>query len=236
MGLFDSLLKKTAVSSTPVDRLDNFPELFTGMKAEVLTPANALIFVGKLRLISGGDVVEIRGKAGGVIPRGLYNQPVKLRCYQRDGGALTLNGVVAQNSFDFWRIEKLDYPHNTENRNYFRQNAGTEGYILSSTSSMGRKIPCKVLDISAGGARVVTERLFTKEDVFQLEAAFLPGEEPHCINCKIMRVMVRSTPGSPSKKYEYGCQFVDLSDRDQDRLLQSIFTLQRKSLRARRNQ
>lgn len=234
MGLFSSLLKKSAASA-PVDKLDNFPELFTGMKAEVLTPANVLIFVGKLRLMSGGDVVEVRGKAGGVIPRGLYNQPIKLRCYQKDGGVLTLNGFVAQNSFDFWRIERINYPHNTENRNYFRQNAGTEGYILSSTASAGRKIPCKVLDISGGGARVLTERLFTKGDVFQLEAAFLPGEEPHCINCKIMRITVRSVTGSPSKKYEYGCQFEDLSDRDQERLLQSIFTLQRKTLRAQRN-
>ena len=38
------------------------------------------------------------------------------------------------------------------------------------------------------------------------------------------------------KKFEYGCQFVDVPPREQERLLQAIFTLQRKVLQSRRDQ
>ena len=59
---------------------NDFPELYSGMKAEVLTPANALIFVGRVRLLSGNQI-DVLGEAGGFLPRALYNQPVKLRCF-----------------------------------------------------------------------------------------------------------------------------------------------------------
>lgn len=50
MALFKSLFKKEKpVSTVPPE---DFPELFNGMKAEVLTPANALIFVGRIRLLA----------------------------------------------------------------------------------------------------------------------------------------------------------------------------------------
>ena len=86
------------------------------------------------------------------------------------------------------------------------------------------------------GARVLTEKLFELNSAFQLETAFLPGENPFTITCLVKRIQVRTKPGSPTKKFEYGCQFSDMSPREQDRLLQSIFTLQRKALRSRRDQ
>lgn len=234
MGLFSSLLKRADSSSSAGQAgQSDFPELYTGMKAEVLTPANALIFVGRIKPLSG-DRLDIRAESGGVIPRAVYSQPVKLRCFQKDGETFTLNGTVAQNSFDFWRVENLKYLQNSENRSFFRQNTGTEGFVSPLSAGKGQRIPCKVLDISVGGTRVVVGRLFAQGDRFQLEAAFLPGEEPFTFTCQVMRVMVRSTTGSVKKNFEYGCQFVDLPQREQERLLQSIFTLQRKMLQARR--
>ena len=102
MALFKSLFKKEKpVSTVPPE---DFPELFNGMKAEVLTPANALIFVGRIRLLAGNQV-DVLGETGGFLPRALYNQRVKLRCFQRDGDTLTLNGTVGPNDPKFWRIE-----------------------------------------------------------------------------------------------------------------------------------
>ena len=223
MGLFKSLFKRGGASSS-ASPAEDFPELYNGMKAEVLTPANTLIFVGRIKVLGGG-ALELRAEDGGLLPRALYNQAVKLRCFQRDGETFTLDGAVGPNGFDFWRIERLRYLHNSENRSFFRQNTGTDGYVFSPK---GQKYPCKLLDVSAGGARVVTEKLF------QLEAALLPGEAPFAITCRVKRVQVRSKPGSPVKKFEYGCQFADLPPREQERLLQAIFTLQRKALQSQR--
>lgn len=232
MGLFKSLFKKGSASSS-ASQAEDFPELYNGMKAEVLTPANTLIFVGRLKPLSG-ETLEVRAEDGGLLPRALYNQPVKLRCFRRDGETFTLDGAVGPNGFDFWRIERLRYLHNSENRSFFRQNTGVDGTVSSTSSSKGQPYPCKLLDVSAGGARVVTEKLFQLESTFQLEAALLPGEEPFTITCRVKRVLVQSKPGSPVKKFEYGCQFEGLPPREQDRLLQAIFTLQRKALQSQR--
>ncbi len=230
MALFKSLFKKEEpVSTVPPE---DFPELFNGMKAEVLTPANALIFVGRIRLLAGNQV-DVPGETGGFLPRALYNQRVKLRCFQRDGDTLTLNGTVGPNDPKFWRIEKLESLQSSENRNFFRQNIGVEGQILFAS---GQKVSCKVLDVSAGGARVLTSKLFHLNSTFQLEASFLPTEDPFTLTCLIKRTSVRAQTASPMKKYEYGCQFVDVPPREQERLLQVVFTLQRKALRARREQ
>lgn len=230
MAFFKSLFKKEELP--PPVPPDDFPDLYSGMKVEVLTPSNALIFVGRLRL-SGPNQVDILGESGGFLPRGVYNQPVKLRCFLRDGDTLTLNGTVGPNDPKFWRVEKLESLQSSEHRSFFRQNIGVEGQIFPAT---GQKYPCKVLDISAGGARVLSAKLLQLEEVFRLEASFLPTEEPFALSCRIKRTIVRAETASPMKKFEYGCQFVDVPSREQERLLQVIFTLQRKVLRARREQ
>lgn len=230
MAFFKSLFKKEELP--PAIPPDDFPELYSGMKVEVLTPANALLFVGRLRL-SGSSQVDVLGESGGFLPRVLYNQPVKLRCFQKDGDTLTLNGTIGPNDPKFWRIEHLQSLQNSENRNFFRQNAGVEGTVRSES---GQRYACKVLDIGGGGARVLTEKLFQLESTFQLETALLSTEEPFTFTCRVRRVIVRAQTASPMKKYEYGCQFVEVPPREQERLLQAIFTLQRKVLKSRRDQ
>ncbi|MCI9331666.1 MAG: PilZ domain-containing protein [Oscillibacter sp.] len=230
MAFFKSLFGGKS-EPVPIAHLDDFPDLYSGMKVEVMTPANALLFVGRLRLLSGNQL-DILGESGGFLPRALYNQPVKIRCFPKEGDTFTLNGTVGPNDRKFWRIENLQSLQNSENRNFFRQNTAVEGYVRTES---GQKFPCKVLDVGGGGARVLTEKLFPLESTFQLETSLIPTEEPFSFTCRVKRTTVRAQTSSPVKKFEYGCQFVDVPPREQERLLQVIFTLQRKVLRSSRD-
>lgn len=230
MAFWKDLFKKSEPEPVPTAHLDDFPELFSGMQVEVLAPAGVSLCKGKIRLLTDNQL-DLFGEAGGYLPRALYNQPVSLRCFQRDGQSFLLNGTVSANSRKFWRIERLQYPQNAEKRNFFRQDINAEAFIRASS---GQRFPCKVLDISGGGVRILTEKLFPLETTVQLEATLLPTEDPFAMPCLIKRINVRSQPANPVKKFEYGCQFVDVPQREQERLFQSIFTLQRKALRARK--
>lgn len=235
MGIFKSLLGRTDEEPARQPDQDFLPDLYSGMKVEVLTPANALIFVGRLRVL-GADLLELRSESESYLPRALYNQSVKLRVFQKDGATFTLNGTVSQNNRQFWRVEKLRYLQNNELRSFFRQNAGVSGWVYPLLTAKGQKFSCKVLDISAGGARILTEKLFQLDATFKLEVSLLPDEEPFSLTCRVTRTLVRVVTASPMKKFEYGCQFMEVPPREQQRLLQSIFTLQRRTLQARRDQ
>ena len=229
MGFFTARRRKKAAAPSA----DGFPELRTGMAVEVLTPTGVSLFKGHIRLL-GSDTLEVRARDGGFLPRAVYGQPVNLRGLLEDGAPFALDGSVGPNGPDFWRIERLRLPRASQHRDFFRQHIGADGYVCSSRTLQGRKNPCKVLDISGSGARVVTSAIFKPESTFQLVLSLLPGEPSFSITCLVKRVCAHSKPGNSGRQFEYGCQFIELSSKELDRLVQAVFTLQRETLRSRR--
>lgn len=206
------------------------PKLYSGMRVEVLTPENHLLFVGRLELLGGG-VLELRRDTDDPLPQVIYNSKVKLRGFQKDSQAFSLNGTVGKTSADFWQVEKLEILQSQDSRNFFRQSTDVEAQVMPSGRYRGvdQGAECKVLDVSAGGVRIQTKSVFEKGDFFQLEASFLPEEEPFSVTCRVLRAAERG-----EGKFEYGCEFQAMSEREQQRLLRAIFTMQRRMLQSRR--
>lgn len=236
MSLFSVFRKKPETAPSE----DGFPELSTGMRVEVLTPTGVPLFTGALRVLDS-QVLEVRSEAGDYLPRAIYGQPVRLQGLQENGRRFTLDGSVGPSGPDFWRVERLrtlgaqGTPGGHQSRDHYRQSAGADGRICPSESFRGRLDSCKVLDISANGARVITKALYKPGDTFYLETALLPEESPFSIPCLVKRAQTHSKRGSSVRSFEYGCQFVDLPVREQERLIRSIFTLQRMDIQARRD-
>lgn len=208
------------------------PELSSGMRVEVQTMENHLLFVGRLKVLDGG-VLEIRRDTGDPLPQALYNSKVKLRGFQSNSQPFCITGTVGKSSRDFWQIENLQVLQNRENRGFFRQATDLDARVMPSGHyrGAGREVTeCKVLDVSAGGARVLSRNVYLEGDRFQLEAELLPDERPFTVVCRVLRVTPRK-----GFKYEYGCKFEGLSEQEQQRLLRAVFTIQRKILQAQRD-
>lgn len=208
---------------------DDIPELYSGMRVEVLSPSNNLLFVGTLK-IYGAGVLEIRAEEGAHMPMAIYKQEVKLRGFQKNSQAFTLYGNICRSSTNFWHIENLKFLQSQDSRSFFRQTADVSGIIIpNSRYREQEQVPCTIMDVSASGARVKTKKEFPEGAMFLLETTIVPEEAPFSITCQVLRILEHR------RDMEYGCQFVGLPDKEQERLLQAIFVLQRKILQSRRD-
>lgn len=217
--------------AAPGGRGKGAPDLSSGLRVEVLTMANYLLFVGRLKVLDDG-VLEVRRDTGDPLPQALYNSEVKLRGFQKNSQPFCLKGTVGKSSRDFWQVENLKVLQSRENRGFFRQDTDLDAQVRSSGHYRGlgsEESECKVLDVSAGGARILSRNVYMEGDRFQLEVELLTEERPFSMACRVLRV-------TPKKgfKYEYGCKFEGLSEAEQQRLLRAVFTIQRRILQARR--
>ena len=218
------------------------PELYSGMRVEVTTPENHLLFVGRLK-IYGAGVLEVRCEPEGQAPQAMYKQAVKIRGFQKNAQAFSLNGTVCRSCEDFWHIENLQFLQSRDHRDFFRQHADLKGTVTSEqgdfsslqlkgtvTHGQGQELlPCNISDISASGVRLAVKKEFQKGDDFLLELTVVPEEAPFSLVCQVQWFNQRR------RDFEYGCRFQNLSEKEQERLLQAILALQRKILQSKRD-
>lgn len=209
-------------------------ELWPGMVAEVMSPDNRLIFVGRVDKIQNGGVY-IREANDDDLPMALVNRPVKVRFYREEDN-IVLHAKVAGSSMKIWKIDQLESAFAREKRGFFRQSISVDveahcGRCSSQSWQPEKLFPCQVLDISAGGMLISCGTGFSEGDRLVVTGVSLvPGTLPFKFNCVIRRA------GEWKKSViRYGCQFDSLSPRDQDRLLQAIFAIQREEIKKRRS-
>lgn len=230
-GILRDAPQKSAAQSQSRSGSSKGPDFYSGMKVEVLTMEMHLLFVGRLKILDGG-VLELRRNTDDPLPQALYNSSVKIRGFQRNSQPFCLKGTVGKSSRDFWQVENLEILQTKENRNFFRQATDLNARAMPNSRYKGlgqETAECKVLDISAGGVRILTKNVYQEGDSFELEAALLPNEKPFFVVCQVLRV-------TPKKgfKYEYGCKFGAMSPQEQQRLQRAVFTIQRKAIQAQR--
>ena len=90
--------------------------------------------------------------------------------------------------------------------------------------TMGEK-PCKLLNISIGGACISSEYRYHDGDKFLLKVRLLEDRTESAMFSQVMRVIEKGDAG-----FEYGCRFLELTDADQEQITQNIFAAQRKKM------
>ena len=134
-----------------------------------------------------------------------------------------------------WRLNELVLLTAEENREEFRQRVSCRTLIhCIRGNAVGTKeemVYGRLANISSGGLLVGTKvRVFRAGDLLRLdEVELMPEERPFQFLCEVRWADIAV------KETLYGCQFVDLSAREQDRLYRVIFALQRKAMQHQRN-
>lgn len=204
-----------------------------GMMAEVMTPDNRLLYVGRVKTVFD-KAVSIREINDDILPMVLVNKEVKLRFF-REQDNLVLQGQVCGSTMKMWKVDRLKSAFTREQRAFFRQSISVniEAQCGKRTAAGGpakASFPCQVVDISAGGMLISSRETFALGDrLYVTDILLVPSEPAFNFACRVRRAGVWK-----KGVFRYGCQFESLSLKEQDRLLHAIFVVQREEIRKRK--
>ena len=224
MGLFDWFKKKShrgdgapaAEAAPPFD-------IYSGMRVEVTGSDGGLLFVAKLVNLQGNRA-ELYQYSETDLSQETDPIRVNIRGYHDyEKKAVYMEGLISPLPRRTWQVEELLVSKMENDRAFFRLNTD----IAASAAAFGRtgaaEQPCRVLNISVGGAYIGSEYPYQKGDTFLLKVRLLEDREPSAIRCQVLRIIQRK-----ESKFEYGCKFLGLNEADQTRISQNIFAAQRK--------
>lgn len=196
-------------------------ELYSGMRVEVTAPDGRLLFVAKL-LGLRGDQGELHPYSEPAVSQESEPLPVKIRGYSdHDRKAVCMEGVITRTPRDTWAVEELTVSRISNDRAFFRLETNINATAtMFSGLSIGEK-SCKLLNISIGGACIASEHRYHEGDKFLLKVRLLEDRPESAMYSQVVRVIERKG------RYEYGCRFLELTEDDQERITQNIFTVQR---------
>lgn len=198
-----------------------------GMTVEVLTKENFVAFVGKVVSIQD-CTVTLRDSRENDLPQVTFNQEMKLRFLQ-NGETTMVQGKICGSNVEVWKLDRLVTMFTKENRASFRQGISTSIQAKCRPQGAAEKenAPCQVLDVSAGGLMFSSKEKYEVGQRLTLTGIRLVERmDPFKFNCQVRRA------GTPEEGVvRYGCQFEPLTPKEEDRLLQAIFAVQREEIR-----
>ena len=202
---------------------DGMAEVYSGMRVEATTFDGQLLFVAKLLGLRGNQA-ELHQYSETAIPQG-GEEPrrIRIRGYSdHERKAVYMEGVITPLPKNIWRVEELTVSKTGNDRAFFRLSTNLEATAtMFSGLEMGEK-PCRLLNISVGGASVSSERRYHLGDKFLLKVRLLEDRPVSALFSQVVRITDRS-----DGKFEYGCQFLELTEDDQEKITQNIFAVQR---------
>ena len=215
--------------------MKDFIECAVDLRCTVLTKDNQFLFVGRIthydpetdmiRLVD----YELRQILRNSAPEGSV---VKLfiRLTQNKGELILIEGKVVKSMSLFLMIQAVQAVIKEEARDNYRQNIMRPA-ALSKVNEEPREVPCTILNVSATGIALLSPGLFQIGDILELTRQRFRVRGPeHTVKCKVVRMRGLTEGG-----YFYGCQFVELTQEEENRLYQDMFALQAAEMYKQRN-
>ena len=223
MKLFDLFGKKTAPLQESRENEED-PELYSGMRVEVAGCDGRVLFVAKLLHLHGKQA-ELHPYSEAAISPSEKPIFVKIRGYNdRERKAVCMEGVITSMPQNIWSVTELKVCKIGNDRAFFRLETNLDATAtMFSGLELGER-PCKLLNISIGGARITSERKYHEGDKFLLKVKLLADRPESAMFSQVMRV-IEKDDGS----FEYGCSFLELTEEDREKITQNIFAVQRQN-------
>lgn len=205
-----------------VNQLQNYSD----MRVEVNDMDGHFLFIAKLQRVWKNTAelfqyseIEIPEE---MLPDETAPLPVKIRGYSdHEKKAVYMEGHITPEPEHKWKVEELTVVRIENDRAFFRLSTDIEATItMFSGLEMGEK-PCRLLNISVGGASVSSESRYHEGDKFLLKVQLLEDRPLSAMYCQVLRIVEKE-----NSKYEYGCKFLELTEEDQEKITHSIFAVQ----------
>ena len=225
MKLFDIWRKRA--EETPAQKNEKAAEeesldIYSGMRVEVTTDAGQILFVAKLMGLHG-DKAELHQYSEAAIVKDVETIHARIRGYSDyERKAVYMEGIITPGPKHIWQVEELTIVRVGNDRAFFRLTTNLDATAtMFSGLAVGEK-PCKLLNISVGGASVSSEYRYHEGDKFLLKVRLLEDRPESAMFSQIVRVVEKD-----EGKFEYGCRFLELTEVDQEQITRNIFAAQR---------
>ena len=224
MGLLDLFKKRAKEEQPPAqDESEWNAGIYSGMRVEVTAMDGRMLFVAKLMRL-WGNTAQLQQLSDSALSRETEPVHVRIRGYNDyERKAVYMEGTISPESNYLWHVEQLIVARLGNDRAFFRLSTNLEATATTFRGLSAGEKPCRVLNVSVGGACVSSEHRYHEGDKFLLKVRLLEEGETSAVFCQILRVVEKG----PSQ-FEYGCKFLELNDTDQARITQNIFAAQRK--------
>ncbi len=225
MSLLELFRKRAKERPPQEDKDTNGTEeldIYSGMRVEVTTAAGQILFVAKLMGLHG-DKAELHQYSEAAIVKDVETIHARIRGYSDyERKAIYMEGIITPGPKHIWQVEELTIVRVGNDRAFFRLTTNLDATAtMFSGLAMGEK-PCKLLNISVGGASVSSEYRYHKGDKFLLKVRLLEDRPESVMFSQIVRVVEKD-----EGKFEYGCRFLELTEVDQEQITRNIFAAQR---------
>jgi hypothetical protein len=197
-------------------------DIYSGMRVEVTTAAGQILFVAKLMGLHGKKA-ELHQYSECEIVKDVETIHARIRGYSDyERKAVYMEGIITPGPKHIWQVEELTIVRVGNDRAFFRLTTNLDATAtMFSGLAMGEK-PCKLLNISVGGASVSSEYRYHEGDKFLLKVRLLEDRPESVMFSQIVRVVEKD-----EGKFEYGCRFLELTEVDQEQITRNIFAAQR---------
>ena len=197
-------------------------DIYSGMRVEVTNFDGGILFFSLLLRLRG-DKAELHQYSETSLPGEGEPFPVRIRGYSDyERKAVYMEGIITPAPERVWSVEELKVCKTGNDRAFFRLSTDLDATAeMFSGLHMGEK-PCRLLNISIGGACISSEYRYHEGDKFLLKVRLLKERPESAMFAEVVRVTEKEN--SP---FEYGCRFLELNDADQEKITQNIFEAQR---------